>query len=156
MPDTDPLGLAVVLLLVVSILPLIGTVALVIRRVRASTTASTKADGIHVTLVASQAAIKGVPWLAWVFNLWTPKLVLHLDGIEYRIFLPRRRAYAEIAQVDYVRSAIGTSHVVVDFPDNRWSFLAWVPDRNAARDLIRRFRDEGCAISPRAAGLLRA
>lgn len=156
MRDADPFVVVTVLLLVAGILPLIGTVLLVIYRVRAEAATREKEDGINVPLVASQAAVKGVPWLIWVFNFWTPRLVLHPDALEYRVLRHRRRAYAEIAQVDYLRSAIGTSNVIVDFPDSRWSFLAWVPDRNAAQELIRRLQDQGCATSPRAAVLLRS
>ncbi len=155
MPDADPFVFTAALLLATGVLPLVGTVALVIYRIRTKATKQTKDSGINVPLVAGQSAIKGLPWLIWAFNFWTPRLVLRADALEYRVFRLRRRAYAGIAQVDYLRSAIGTPNVIVDFPDSRWSFLAWVPERNAARDLIRRLQDKGCAISTRATTLLR-
>lgn len=65
--------------------------------------------------------------------VWTPRFVLHSEAIEYRVFRGRRRAYAEIIQVDHVCIPVAFSNVVIGFADSRWSLAAWVPNRNSAR-----------------------
>lgn len=155
MPDFDDLLVLVTLLLLVfGVLPLIGTIILVIVRMWGKVAAQQKDGSVHVPLIASQIAVRGLPWLVWTFNFWTPKLILHADALEWRVFRLQRRTYAEIARVGY-SNIMGMQNVIIDFPDRQWSFQPWVPNRKAAQDLIRRLQDHGCALSPRAAQLLR-
>lgn len=155
MREIDILVLAVALVLVTGILPLMATLGLVLHRIRAKTPTQVVGGRIDVPLVASQTGTRRMPWLVWAFNFWTPMLTLHPDAIEYRLFRLRRRPYSEIVEVGYMRTVIGSSNVILELSNTRWSFLAWVPGEGAARDLIRRLQESGCVISPRAASLLR-
>lgn len=154
MPDFDPFILVTILLLVTGVLPLIGTIILVVARTWGRVATQQNGGGIHVPLIASQTASRGLPWVVWTFNFWTPKLVLHADALEWRVFRLQRRTYAEIAQVGY-SNVMGMQNVIVDFPDRRWSFQAWVANRKSAQALIHRLQDHGCPLSKRAAWLVR-
>ena len=156
MHEIDPVVLAVTLILITGVLPILATLGLVLYRLRAKTPTQAIGGGIDIPLVASQTSTRRMPWLVWAFNLWNPRLALYPDAIEYRLFRLMRRPYSGIVRVDYVRTPIGTSNVILELADSRWSFVAWVPGRAAARDLISRLQESGCVISPRAAGLLRS
>ena len=156
MPDFDDLFVLVaVLLFFTGVLPLIGTIILVTARTWGKVATQQKDGSVHVPLIASQIAVRGLPWLVWTFNFWTPKLTLHADALEWRVFRLQRRTYVEIAQVGY-SNIMGMQNVVIDFPDRRWSFQPWVPNRKGAQELIRQLQNHGCALSPRAARLLRS
>lgn len=156
MPDFDDLFVLVaVLLFFTGVLPLIGTIILVTARTWGKVAAQQKDGSVHVPLIASQIAVRGLPWLVWTFNFWTPKLTLHADALEWRGFRLQRRTYAEIARVGY-SNIMGMQNVIIDFPDRRWSFQPWVPNRKGAQELIRQLQNHGCALSPRAARLLRS
>src|SRR5690606_1003136 len=122
-----------VLLLVFGVLPLIGTIILVFARTWGKVATQRKGGGVHVPLIASQMASRGLPWLVWTFTFWTPKLILHAGALEWRVFRLQRRTYAEIARVGY-SNIMGMQNVVIDFPDRRWSFQAWAPNRKGAQE----------------------
>lgn len=80
--------------------------------------------------------------------------MLHADMLEWRVVRLQRRTYAGIARVGYC-NIMGMQNVIMDFPDRRWSFQAWVPNRKGAQELIRQLQEKGCLLSAGAAELLR-
>lgn len=105
---------------------------------------------MDVPVVATFVGVRGVPTLALAHNNAAPLLRLDEDGLAYRVLRKRRRAYAEIARVDYVKSALGRM-LELTFASRLFTFVANVADDASAARCIARLQAAGCPLSDRAA-----
>ncbi len=110
---------------------------------------------MNVKLIAAFGGFKPVPWLAWGHNNMAPRLVLHPDKIEYRLFRTRLRPYAEVELVDY-RSTWRTFNVVLSFEGALTTFNGNTGEERTAREAIAYLADRGCLLSERANRLLKS
>jgi hypothetical protein len=82
-----------------------------------------------------------------------PKLVLHPERFEYRLFKLRSKPYTDIAQVDY-RSTWRTENIILEFKNSRTTLIGNTMSREIARKVIRYLRDKECPLSDRAEKLI--
>lgn len=106
-----------------------------------------------VSLKASFGGWKFLPWFAWGSNSMKPKLILHADTIEFRLFRLRQKPYTSISKVDY-RSAWRTENIIIEFSDSISTFIGNTGDRDITRNAIRYLRDKGCPLSESATTLI--
>lgn len=110
---------------------------------------------LNVPLKASFGGWKFLPWIAWGSNSMKPKLTLHPDVIEFRLFRLREKPYSSVSMVDY-RSSWRTENIVIEFNDSKSTFIGNTGDRELVRNALIYMRDKGCPLSKRAAALVTA
>lgn len=106
-------------------------------------------NSLNVPLKASFGGWKFLPWIAWGSNSLKPKLTLHTDRIEFRLFRLRQKPYTSVSLVDY-RSSWRTENIVIEFSDSVSTFIGNTGDRELTRTALIYLRDKGCPISERA------
>lgn len=108
---------------------------------------------LNVPLKASFGGWKFLPWFAWGSNSMKPKLILHAEVMEFRLFKLRQKPYTSIAKVDY-RSAWRTENIIIEFSDSVSTFIGNTGDRDITRNAIRFLHDKGCLLSEAATALI--
>lgn len=108
---------------------------------------------VNIPLKASFGGWKFAPWFAWGSNNMKPKLILHSDAVEFRLFRLRRKPYTAIAKIDY-RSAWRTENIVIEFSDSVSTFIGNTGNRDVTKNAIRMLHDKGCLLSEAAASLI--
>lgn len=108
---------------------------------------------VDIPLKASFGGWKFIPWFAWGSNSMKPKLILHTDKIELRLFRLRRKPYTAITKIDY-RSAWRTENIVIEFSDSISTFIGNTGNRDITRNAIRILHDKGCPLSEAATALI--
>lgn len=84
-----------------------------------------------------------------------PRLILHPDRVEFRLFRLRSKPYSSISRVDY-RKTRGTENIVLEFRDSVTSFIGNTGNRATARAAIRHLHGKDCHLSEHAIALLRS
>lgn len=108
---------------------------------------------LSIPLKASFGGWTFLPWFAWGSNSMKPKLILHADTIEFRLFRLRQKPYTSIAKVDY-RSAWRTENIIIEFSDSINTFIGNTGDRDITRNAIQRLNEKGCLLSDAATALI--
>ena len=81
--------------------------------------------GIAIPIYVTTAGIKGVPFLSFGKNGFSPALRLFENEIEYKLFRIHRRSYQEIECVDTL-SRNASRHLIFNWKESRWTFHAMV------------------------------
>lgn len=108
---------------------------------------------MQIPLMAAFSGWRGIPWVCWSTNAFTPALAFHPDHIECRVIRTRRKPYETVALVDY-RRAIATRNVVIEFADSRISFTGNAVSEDAARKAVGILAGRGCRLTARAEALM--
>ncbi len=139
--------------LLVGLIPIVfigaAVVAFVVMRgLRRSAPNAGDGNGKRIPLVASFSSIRGAGPFGGGHNNLNPLLLLHEDGLEYRVFRRKTAAYAGIREVD----AAGT-RIILAFADSAFTFTGNTGDVQVLADAMRFLRDKGCPLTARAAAI---
>ncbi|MEL4070815.1 hypothetical protein WKW50_11755 [Ochrobactrum sp. GPK 3] len=110
-------------------------------------------NSLNIPLRASFGGWKAIPWIAWGHNNIGPRLTLHDDRIEFRLFRLRSRPYSSVSRVDY-RTMRGTENIVLEFKNSLTTFIGNAADRTLARNAVQYLGEKGCPLSANASALL--
>jgi len=77
----------------------------------------------EVRALATFTGLRGLPWVALASNSLNPVFCITSQHLIFRVIRRRRRAYADIAEVD-VREARGTFNLIFLFRDTPLTFAA--------------------------------
>ncbi len=60
-------------------------------------------DGFRIPLCAAFTGLKGLPLIALSKNSIAPLLMLYADGVKFRVFIQRKKGFADFERVDATR-----------------------------------------------------
>jgi len=113
------------------------------------------ADGFKVPVRATFTGPKSAPLIALSNNSMFPLLKLYDDGVEFRVFIKRKKSYADIERVDAARTVL-TDNVVFVWKDSVFTFTANVRGEALLRELLHLLEHRGVPLSDSARRVLDA
>lgn len=80
---------------------------------------------------------------------------LYPDGVEFRVFIKRRKSYSQIERIDALKT-VATRNVVIVWKDSVFAFVGNVRDEESFYEVLQFFRRKGLPLSDSARQLLDA
>lgn len=111
--------------------------------------------GFQVPLRVSFTGMKKMPHIALCYNQIFPLLVLYPDGVEFRVFIKRKKDYSQIERIDALET-FATHNVIIVWKDSAFAFVGNVRDANLFRDVLRFFQRKQLPLSDSARQVLDA
>jgi hypothetical protein len=110
-------------------------------------------EGLKIPLRAAFTGPKSTPLIAMYDNSIFPLLKLYEDGLEFRVFIKRRKSYADIERV-LARQRIWTDNVSILWKDSVFAFTANVRGKELLQELLRFLQRRGVPLGESATRVL--
>lgn len=137
------------LIIALAPLPILAIVAGIFIFARSGEKVRLAPGDVAVPLSAAFGSRKGLGPFAGTHNNLNPLLVVHGDGLEYRVVARTTVPYARIESVDVADG--GRSTDIVVSLDDGYRFTGRTRDRAAAAAAVRLLAAKGCALTATAA-----
>lgn len=112
-------------------------------------------EGFKVPLRVSFTGIKKMPHLALSHNQIFPLLILLADGVEFRVFIKRKKSYSQVERIDALET-FATHNVIIVWKDSAFAFVGNVRDKELFREVLRFFQRRQLRLSDSARQALNA
>ena len=122
-----------------------GIIAVLFFRRSGGKTTELAEGGLQIPLSASFSSLKGAGPFGGGHNNLNPLLVLHADGVEYRVIRRTTVPYADISAVD-----VAGPNLLLTFANSAFTFTGKTRDRQALAAALRFLRDKRCPLSANA------
>lgn len=110
-------------------------------------------EGFKIPLRAAFTGLKGMPLIALSHNSIAPLLRLFADGVEFRVFIPRKKSFADIERVDAAQG-FATQNVIFIWKDSAFAFVGNVGDADNLRAVLRFLQKRGVLLGETARRVL--
>ena len=110
-------------------------------------------DGFKIPLRVAFTGLKGLPLIALSKNSIAPLLMVYADGVQFRVFIQRKKGFADIERVDAVQGFL-TQNVIIIWKDSAFAFVGNLDDVDNLRALLQFFQRRGVPLGEKAQRLL--
>jgi hypothetical protein len=91
--------------------------------------------GFQVPLRVSFTGMKKVRHLALFYNQIFPQLILYADGIEFRVFIKRKKSYSQVERIEALET-FATHNVIIVWKDSAFAFVGNVRDEKLFHEYL--------------------